>query len=170
MNFYELNDAYRDLVSAFVDCESDEEAELIANAINEVSVGIEEKAENYAYVLQNMKADAAELESKAFIHKKESERLQKESHRILRRMDSLKKHLLFGMGLSGIKRIRTSIGLFYTQETTKVEVLNAWKVPEKYTTPQPPIVDKRAISKEFSVTGEIPEGCEITQSEGVRFR
>ena len=136
----------------------------------EISSDIEDKAENYAYVLQNMKAAASELASKAYIFKKEADRLQDTSNSILKKIDRLKEHLLFGMEMSGIKKIRTSIGLFYTQATTRVDVLDAWKVPEEFATKQPPKIDKTAIQKAFRRTGEIPEGCEIVQSEGVRFR
>ncbi|MBQ8508076.1 MAG: siphovirus Gp157 family protein [Clostridia bacterium] len=170
MTFYELNEAYLDLVSAFIDCESEEEAERLAEEIASISSNIEEKAENYAYVMQNMKAEAAELASKAYIFKKEADRLQKASDGILGKIDRLKKSLLFGMELSGIDKIRTSIGLFYTQKTISVDVLDAWKVPEEFATKQPPKIDKNAIQKAFRRTGEIPEGCDVVQSEGVRFR
>lgn len=170
MTFYELNEAYSDLVSAFIDCESEEESDRLAQEIASISSDIEDKAENYAYVLQNMKAAASELASKAYIFKKEADRLQDASNSILKKIDRLKEHLLFGMKMSGIKKIRTSIGLFYTQATTRIDVLDAWKVPEEFATKQPPKIDKTAIQKAFRRTGEIPDGCDVVQSEGVRFR
>ena len=74
------------------------------------------------------------------------------------------------MEIAGLKQIPTSIGKFYTQKTTSVEVFDAWAVPERFATPQPPKIDRNAIKREFKETGEIFDGVEIKIANGVRFR
>ena len=167
---YELTDAYADLVAMLEDCESEEQAMEIIAQIDAVSSDISDKAENYAYIRMNLKSDADELAAKAAIFKAEAERLNamaksKENH-IKRQND----HLIFSMGIAGIKQLPTSIGKFYTQKTTSIEVLDAWAVPEQFTTPQEPKVDKNALKKAFNETGEILPGIEVKISEGLRFR
>ena len=58
MKMYELTDAYARLVVALDDCESEEQAEAIISEIDAVSSDMNEKANNYAMILKNIKADA----------------------------------------------------------------------------------------------------------------
>ena len=167
---YQLTNEYANLVAMLDDCENDEQAMEILEQINAVSSDISDKAENYAYIRMNLKAEADELSAKAAIFKAEADRLNamaksKENH--IKRMND---HLLFAMELAGLKQMSTSIGKFYTQETTSVEVVDAWQVPEQFTTPQPPKVDKNAIKKAFKETGELFDGIEISVTNGMRFR
>ena len=167
---YNLAGAYADLFVMLNDCETEEQAEEIIEQINAVSSDISDKAENYAYIRMNLKAEADELAAKAAIFKAEADRLNgmaksKENH-----IKRLNDHLLFAMGVAGLKQLPTSIGKFYTQKTTRIDVLDAWAVPEIYTTPQEPKVDKAAIKTAFGMTGEIPAGCDVVISDGIRFR
>ena len=170
MKMYELTGEYAELVAMLEDCETDEQASEIIAQIDAVSSDITIKAENYAFIRINLKAAADELAARAAIFKAEADRLaamakSKENH-----IKRLNDHLLFAMGIAGLKQLPTSIGKFYTQQTTSVEVLDAWKVPEQFTTQQPPKVDKTAIKKAFKETGELFDGVEIYVTEGIRFR
>jgi tRNA nucleotidyltransferase/poly(A) polymerase len=167
---YELTGMYAELVAMLDDCETEEQAAEIIAQINDVSSDISEKAENYAYIRMNLKAEADELAARAAIFKAEADRLNAKSKSKENHIKRMNDHLLFAMELAGLKQMPTSIGKFYTQETTSVEVLDAWKVPEQFTTPQPPKVDKNAIKKAFRETGEIFDGVEINVASGVRFR
>ena len=170
MKMYQLTEQYADLVAMLDDCENDEQAMEILAQINEVTDDITAKAENYAYIRMNLKAEAEELAAKAAIFKAEADRLAAKAKSKENNIKRLNEHLLFAMELAGMKQIPTSIGKFYTQETTTIDVLDAWKVPAEFTTPQPPKVDKNAIKKAFKENGELPFGCEIKIQSGVRFR
>lgn len=167
---YELTDAYAGLVAMLEDCETEDQAMEVIAQINEVTSDISEKGKGYALILQNFKADADELEAKAAIFKAEADRLSAKAKAKKNYANRLKEHLLFAMEVAGLKQIPTAIGKFYTQTTMSVEVLDAWKVPEKFTTPQPPKVDKDAIKREFKQTGELFDGVEFKVTEGLRFR
>lgn len=167
---YELTDEYAGLVAMFEDCETEEEAAHIAELINAVTDDIAEKAEAYARIRQNLNAQAAELEAQANIFKAESDRLKAKATAAKNHVKRLNEHLLFAMNIAGMKELRTSIGKFYPQTTTSVEVIDAWAVPAQFVTPQDPKVDRMAIQRAFKETGEIFEGVEIKRTEGLRFR
>ena len=167
---YELTGTYASLVAMLDDCETDEQAAEIIEQINGVSSDISDKAENYAYIRMNLKAAADELAAKAGIFKAEADRLASMAKSKENQIKRLNERLMFAMGLAGIRQLPTPIGKFYTQQTTRVDVVDAWAVPKEYTTPQEPKVDKAAIKAAFSETGEIPLGCDIVVSEGLRFR
>lgn len=167
---YEMTGAYADLVAMLMDCETEEqEAEIIAQ-IDAVTSDMSIKAENYAKILLNLKAIAEEMNAKAKIFRTEADRIAAKAKSAENNAKRLKEYLLFSMEVAGLKQIPTSIGKFYTQKTTSVEVLDAWAVPEQFTTPQPPKVDRDAIKKAFKETGELFEGVEIKITNGLRFR
>ena len=170
MKMYELTDAYARLTAALDDCESEEQAEAIIAEIDTISSDMDEKANNYAMILKNIKADADELNAKASIFKAEADRLTTQAKAKENHAKRLKEYLLFAMQVAGLRGISTDIGKFYTQETTSVEVVDPWKVPEEYAVSQPPKVDKAAIQKAFKQTGEIVPGITIKITNGVRFR
>lgn len=167
---YELTDAYADLVAMLEDCENEEQAMEIIAQIDAVTSDMTIKAENYARIRLNLKASAEEMKAKAKIFKAEAERLEAKATSAENNIKRLNDYLLFAMELAGLKQIPTSIGKFYTQKTTSVEVLDAWAVPKQFVTPQPPKIDRNAIKRAFKETGEIFDGVEIKVANGVRFR
>lgn len=167
---YELTDAYAELVAMLEDCETEAQMEQVLAQINAVTSDITDKAENYALIRMNLKATADELDAKAKIFKAEADRLAAKATSAKNGIKRLNDHLLYAMEVAGLKQIPTAIGKFYTQTTMSVEVLDAYKVPEEFTTPQPPKVDKDAIKKAFKQTGEIYDGVKIKVTEGLRFR
>lgn len=167
---YELTDAYAGLAAQLEDCETEDQAMEIIAQIDAVTSDISVKAENYARIRMNLKATADELSAKAKIFKAEADRLAakaKSAENYIKRMND---YLLFAMELAGLKQIPTEIGKFYTQSTMRVEVTDAWSVPEQFTTPQEPKVDKDAIKRAFKETGEIFPGVEVVVTDGIRFR
>ena len=167
---YELTDAYASLVAMLEDCETEEETMEVINQIDPVTSDITAKAEAYARIRLNLKAQAAELDAKAKIFKEEADRLFSKAKSVENNVQRLNDRLLFAMGIAGIRQLPTPLGKFYTQQTTRVDVLDAWAVPKEYAIPQEPKVDKIAIRRTFSQTGEIPNGCDIVVSDGLRFR
>ena len=167
---YELTDAYAGLVAQLEDCESEDQAMEIIAQIDAVTSDISVKAENYARIRMNLKAAADELNAKAKIFKAEADRLAAKAKSAENYIKRLNDYLLFSMELAGLKQIPTDIGKFYTQTTMRVDVTDAWAVPERFTTPQEPKVDKAAIQREFKETGEILPGVDVVITNGIRFR
>lgn len=167
---YELTDEYAGLVAMLEDCETEEQAFEIIAQIDAVTSDISVKAENYAKIRLNLKALADEMNAKSATFKAEADRLAAKAKSAENNIKRLNEYLLFAMELAGLKQIPTSIGKFYTQSTTSVEVTDAWAVPKRFATPQPPKIDRNAIKKEFKETGELFDGVEIKTTNGVRFR
>lgn len=164
MRLYELTEAYVDLVSMLDDCQNESELASIMAEIESVSEGIADKGEYYARLIRNWQAEATAYET-------EEKRLKKLRQSRENAIDRLKGNLLYAMGVAGATELSTSIGKWKIQKNpVSVVVMDESKVPEEFTVPQPAKVIKSEILRHFKETGEIPEGCEVVQTEGVRFR
>lgn len=164
MRLYELTDAYVSLLAQLEDAESDTEREQILHMILDAEGDIAEKAENYARIMKNAEADEKMLDS-------EIKRLTAKKASAKKTIQRVKEYLYFAMGVAGATEIRTSIGKWWTQKNPpSVTVLDEKKVPARFLIEQPPTINKEAILREFRQTGELFEGVEIVQTEGVRFR
>ena len=161
---YELTDAYASLMARLSDCESESERSELVEAFNEVDSAIGAKGEAYARILQNLKAD-----SEAFAA--EIKRLKARKDAADNAAERMLQHLHYAMEIAGATELKTSIGRFsIAKNPWSVVVLDEADIPPQYLIPQPPKVDRAAILKHFKENGEIIEGCDMVQKEGVRFR
>ena len=161
---YKLTDAYAQLMARLSDCESESEESEIIESLNNVSGSISDKGEAYARMLRNLKADSDALEA-------EIKRLKARKATTDNAAERMLQHLHYAMEIAGATELRTTIGKFSIAKNPRsVVVLDEAKVPEAFLTPQPAKVDKTAILKHFNETGEIIDGCDVVQREGVRFR
>lgn len=159
-----LVDDYVYILSRLDDCQTAEEEEAILAELEAVSDDVSTKAENYARIIRNMLAEIAGYETE--IKRMQARKKSKENA-----VERLKGYILYCMNLVGATELRTSIGKWKIQKNPiSIAILDESKIPEEFTVPQPPKVIKSAIAQHFKQTGEIPDGCEIVQSEGVRFR
>lgn len=163
MKLYEVADQYRALMNAYELADNDTDREEILQEMLAADEDITAKAENYARLVKNVKADADAyaVEIKRLqMRKRAAESLEKR----------LKDNLLIAMEIVGSTEIKTSIGKWRVQKSPlSVNVLDLDKVPARFLIEQEPKVDARAILDEFKETGELFDGVEITQSEYVRF-
>lgn len=161
---YELTDAYAQLMAQLADCESEKEEFEIVEALNDVDSAISDKGEAYARILRNLKADSDAYAAEIKRLKARKETADNAAERMLQ-------HLHYAMEIAGATEIRTSIGKFrIAKNPWSVAVLDESKIPEEFLIPQPPKVDKTAIMRRFRESGEIIDGCDMVQREGVRFR
>ena len=167
---YEISKDFAYLSQILADCETEEEVEQIVSQFDSVESDMVTKYENIARILLNLKAHSEEMKAKADIFHAEGNRLDAIAKSDDSKQKRLKEYLLFNMQVAGLNQVKTSIGKFYTQTTMSVDVKDAWAVPERFTVPQPPKVDKDAIKRAFKETGELFEGVEIKITNGVRFR
>ena len=164
MKLYELTDAYAGLAALLDDCESEEEAAQLWAQIDEVGASIAEKADNYARYLRNKQAEADGLG-------KEIERLQKRKRSAENRIEQLREHMKFAMGVAGATEIRTTLGKWTVRSNPpRVEVLDESEIAPEFFEPQPPKLSKSKLLKHWKDTGEIPDGCDVVQSESICFR
>lgn len=164
MKLYELTDTYAELVAQLDDCETEEEAAQLWAQLDEIGSSIAEKADNYARFLRNKQAEAKSLED-------EIKRLQKRKRTAENQIDQLREHMKFAMGVAGATEIRTALGKWTVRKNAPhVEVLDESEVAPEFFEPQPPKLLKSKLQQYWKETGEIPDGCDIVQSESVQFR
>ena len=164
MKLYELTEAYAELLSRLEDCQSAQEESEVLAAIDAVSEDIAAKGEAYARIIRNKLAEIAGYEA-------EIKRMQARKNSAKNTVNQLKGNLLYAMGMVGATELSTTIGKWKIQKNPpSVVILDENKIPDEFTVPQPPKIMNSAILQHFSETGEIPEGCDVVQSEGIRFR
>lgn len=163
-NLYELAAGYASLIDAYDAAESEEEREGILAMMESAEGDIEAKAENYAKVIR-MK----EEEAKAF--KVEADRLTKRRQAAENMVSRLKAVLLDAMKLTNTPEIKTSIGKWRIQSNPlSCEVVDIDKIPMQYHIRQEDKIDKKGLIDYYKQTGEIIDGVEFRQEQGIRFR
>lgn len=161
---YELTEAYVELLSQIEDCETEAEEEQIIIMLNQISDDIARKADAIARMVRNLTAESEGYEA-------EIKRMQKRKKTTDNMIQRLKDHIMFSMGIAGANELHTTIGKWRLQKNPpKAVVLDESKIPEEYFVEQPPKLMTSLILQNWRDTGEIPEGCDIVQTEGVRFR
>ena len=164
MKLYELTDAYAALAALLDECENEEEAAQLWAQMDEVGASIAEKADNYARLLRNKQAEADSLG-------KEIERLQKRKRSAENRIEQLREHMRFAMGVAGATEITTQLGKWTVRKNEpRVKVLDESEVAPEFFDPQPPKLMKSRLQQHWKDTGEIPDGCDVVQSESMQFR
>ena len=164
MKLYELTDAYAELAALLDECESEEEAAQLWAQMDEIGASIAEKADNYARFLRNKQTEVDGI-------CKEIERLQKRKRSAENQIEQLREHMKFAMGVAGATEIRTTLGKWTIRRNPpRVEVLDESEIAPEFFDPQPPKLSKSKLLKHWKDTGEIPDGCDVVQSESMQFR
>ena len=163
-SLYELSAEYAGLLDAYDNASCDEEAAEILQSLVDIHGGLEEKADSYARLIKNVEADA-----KAY--KDESDRLDRKAMASRNLANRLKLAMLDAMRLTGQTEIKTSIGKWRVQSNpVSCEVVDVDKVPMEYRIKQEDRVDKKGLIDHYKATGELVDGVEFRQEQGIRFR
>lgn len=161
---YELTEAYVDLLAQIEDCENEAQEEEIMTMLNQISDDIGRKADAIARMVRNLTTESDGYDT-------EIKRLQKAKKTADNMIARLKDHIMFSMGIAGATELHTTIGKWRVQKNPpKVAVVDETKIPEEFFVEQPPKLMTSLILQNWRDTGEIPDGCDIVQTEGVRFR
>lgn len=163
-SLYELSAGYALLLDEYDAAETDEEREKILAMLAESEGDITDKAESYAKVIR-MK----EEEAKAF--KAEADRLTARRQAAENMVKRLKDALLGSMVLTGTNEIKTSIGKWkLAMNPLSCDVVDIDKVPMEYHIKQEDKIDKKGLIAHYKETGEIINGVQFKQEQGIRFR
>lgn len=161
---YELTEAYIDLLSMIEDCENEQQEEEIMEQLAALNDDIARKAEAIARIVRNLQADANGYES-------EIKRLQKNKRTAENMIDRLKGYVQFSMEIAGARELHTSIGKWKIMKNPPtVKIINADKVSREFFIEEPMRLMKSLIMQYYNDTGKTPDGCEIVQTESIRFR
>ena len=163
-SLYELSAGYAMLVNAYDTAETDEEREDILQMLADAEGDIADKGEAYAKVIKNVQSDVDG-------YKAEAKRLTAKAEAGENLIKRLKGAMLDSMKLTGHTEIQTSIGKWRIQNNPwSCEVVDIDKVPMQYHIKQEDKIDKAGLLKQFALTGEVVDGCEFIQKQGIRFR
>lgn len=163
-SLYELSAEYAGFLDAYANAQSEEEAAEILQSLVDIHGELTEKAENYVRVIKNVQSDVDG-------YKAEAKRLAAKAKAGENLIDRLKNAMRDAMELTDTPNIQTSIGKWRLQKNPYSCKVTDWtKIPQEFREPQPDKVDNAGLIKHFKATGELFDGCEITQSMGVRFQ
>lgn len=156
---YELTGQYLELLEM---AEEGDET-IIADTLEAIDGEIEDKADNYAKVLQ-------ELDIRAEAIDKEIKRLQDKKKTIGNNAKRIKGHLERSMIATGKRKFKTLLFSFGIQKNpASVNVLNSEGVPEQFWKQQDPVLDRRGLLAFIKENGNT-DYAELTQSESLRIR
>lgn len=170
IELYEITGAYADAAQALMECDSDEEFSAILDRLTAIETDLAEAGKTKARILRNLQLLAAERRTREEFFKAEAKRLEQRRKAAENAAERLKADVLFAMETAGLENIRTDIGTWYIGSSTRVDVLDASKVPAEFVKGYTPEIDKSAVKKHFAFTGEIPEGLDVIQGRTARFR
>ena len=163
-SLYELSAGYASLLDAYDSADTDEERNAFLEMLTDTEGNITEKAEQYARIIKNKAADAKALRA-------EAKRLTDMASAAENVVERMKKAMLECMKLTDTPEIKTSIGKWRVQTNPmSCDVTDPDKVPERFHIKQPDKIDKAAMIREHKETGEVFDGAEFKQEQGVRFR
>ena len=163
-SLYELSAEYAGFLDAYANAQNEDEAAEILQSLVDIHGELAEKAENYVKVIKNVQSDVDG-------YKAEAKRLSKKATAGENLIERLKNAMLDAMKLTGQTVIQTSIGKWRVQNNPwSCDVTDIDKIPMEYHIKQEDKIDKAGLLKHFALTGEVIDGCEFVQKQGIRFR
>lgn len=139
---YELTEKYDALREMLYDGETD--PQVIRDTMESLEFEIEEKADNYAKIIFEMKADIEKL-------KAEEERLYARRKTLEERQKWLKENLEANMRFIGKTKFKTALFSFGIQKNGGLEPLvidgALEDIPGRFLIPQPPVPNNEAIRR-----------------------
>ena len=141
-NLYELTGDFLKVKEMMFD--EDVDIEMIENTLDCIDCMIEEKADAYAKILQNIDDDVSGIDKEITRLKQRKEMLQKRSSR-------LKENLKNSMEATGKTKFSTTLYSFSIRKNGGLQPLkidaDVKDIPEQYLIPQPPKPNMDAIRK-----------------------
>lgn len=163
-SLYDISGQYAVVLNAIEMAETPEEAQELLDELAEIGDDLDNKAEQYIRIIK-----VKEAEAEGF--KAEADRLTKKRKAAENVAERLKQAMLDAMKLTGRTEIKTTIGKWKVQiNPMSADVLDWTKVPMEFREPQPDKVDKPSLIRRHKETGELFEGVEFKQEQGIRFR
>ena len=158
-NLFDLTQSFVTVRNMMLDPDADQQA--IEDTLEAIECAIEEKADNYAYIM-------AELESSAEMLKKEMDRLAQKRQSILNNKERLRGSLLSAMKNTGKLKFKTDLHSFYISKHVSVEITDEAKIPAQFKAYEVKINKaelKKALAEDVGI-----EGAELKESESVCIR
>ena len=158
MNLYEINAA---LESAFMDCIDPETGEIVGDtsALDDLQLQRDEKIENIALFIKNLKAEAEAIQN-------EERKLKSRRNSCENRTEWLKKYLANNLQGEKFKTPRVAVSWRRSQS---VEVEDVWALPDEFVRRADPEPNKTAIKEAIKAGIDVP-GAELVDSLSMTIR
>lgn len=164
MTLYELTGEYQDLLEQLEFAETDDDVAAIMTTMEQVDDDLKAKAEAYAKIMQNLRAEVQALRD-------EEARLAKRRRRREGIINSLGERMRDALTTLGVRKLETGIGTWSLRKSPpSCKVLNPALVPEQYHVKQEDTINRMAIIANYRLTGEIPDGTDIIEGESIQLR
>lgn len=156
LSLYQISYEYRQMVERL--CETQDDAQAIADTIEGESGDLTSKAQNVAYAIRNLE------ESAAAIKRAESDMADRRK-RIEKRAEAIREYLKTCMELAGVSKVECPhFALSIAKNPASVEIYEPGLIPADYlkeSPPPPPSPDKTLIKKAINDGFEVP-GARLT--------
>lgn len=158
MNLFEINAA---IETAFQNCVDPETGEVIGDTteLDALQIQRDEKVENIACLIKNLKAEAEAIQNEE--RKLKARRQACENH-----AEWLKRYLANSLQGEKFKSARVSISW---RKSQAVEVEDVWKLPEEFVRMADPEPNKTAIKEALKAGIEVP-GAELVDNLNMTIR
>ena len=162
-SLYELTEQYEGIRMMLYDGETDEQT--ILDTLESIDAEIEEKADNYAKIIQDMKSSIEML-------KAEEERLKARRKRLEAREDLLKTQLEENMRFIGKTSFKTALFSFNIQSNGGLQPLEIGMIsdiPMRFLIQQDPVPDNKKI-REYLKEHEVEWARLLPRGDSLRIR
>lgn len=160
MKLYELTEAYQNIWKLVEDEESD--LDILERALQSVEANINEKVENTAKLIKNIKAEAEMI-------KLEEQRLASRRRSMENKEARIKAYIEEQLKVAGIDKVKTTLfTVGFQNNPPSVELVCEELIPEKYVIITKNF-DKKAILADIKA-GVLVPGAEIKQTRSLRIR
>ena len=162
-SLYELTEQYEGIRMMLYDGETDEQ--MILDTLESIDADIEEKADNYAKIIQDMKSSIEML-------KAEEERLKARRKRLEAREDLLKTQLEENMRFIGKTSFKTALFSFNIQSNGGLQPLEIGMIsdiPMRFLIQQDPVPDNKKI-REYLKEHEVEWARLLPRGDSLRIR
>ena len=160
---YDIGARYAALLEKMENAEGDEALDVL-DELAMMDDELEVKAENYIRIIKAKEAEADGFD-------KEAKRLTAKKQAAENVAKRLKQAMFDAMKMANKTELPTSIGKWKVQSNPlSCEVLDINKVPQEWHIKCDDKIDKAGLIKHYKMTGELVDGCEFKQTEGIRFK
>lgn len=145
---------------------TEEQKEMLDEALCNLCEDIEVKLEGYSKVIRNIEADIEGI-------KAEEKRLAARRKTMENRIENLKKAMAYAMKATGTKKVKGDLFTISIQANPKSVVIDEQyieNIPPKYLIPQEPKIDKKLLKEDIEAGADLEGIAHLEQTEGIRIR
>lgn len=164
MTLYELKEEYRELLALAEDPDTD--PDVFRDTMDALSGEIEEKADAYAVVMDQLDADEELID-------REIKRLTARKKSLAENKTRMKANLLDAMTVTGKRKFKTALHSFSVAKnpaSVVMEVSDWHYVPADYLKQKDPDIDKAKLKAALQAGADLTGICHLEQTERVNIR